>query len=234
MAAQSVASRSRKVNPSGSDDVVLARAIQLSNWARANIRIIVAGAVLTALVVGGLLYWRVMQEDRRERAAAAFMQVEATVSSGNVALAARDLEGFIASYGGTDYATEARLLLARVRLQEGQPAQAVEVLAAVDAGAGEGVLGTQAALLRAAAQQAAGQTEQAVQTYLSVAEQAELPYQRQEALQAAAMLRAQAGDHAGAAELYGRLVESTEEGSVERSLYQMRLAEAEAQAAAPR
>lgn len=231
MSAQSVASRSRQPNRSGPDDVVLARALEFSSWARANIRIIVAGTVIVAVALGALLVYRTQQADREQRAAAEFMQLEATVQSGNAALAARDLQTFVTRNSGTVYASEARLLLARIHLQEGKPAEAVQALAPV-AGEVDEPLGAQATMLRAAAQQAAGQTDAAVASYLRVAEGAELDYLRQDALTSAAALRAQANDFAGAAELYRRLVEMAEEGSVQRSVYEMRLAEVEAQAQA--
>lgn len=231
MSAQSVASRSRQPNRSAPDDVVLARALEFSNWARANIRIIVSVAVIAAVAIGALLVYRTQQADREQRAAAEFMQLEATMQSGNAALATRDLQGFMNRYDGTEYAKEARLLLARVHLQEGKAADAVRVLGPVS-GEAESPLGAQATLLRAAAQQAAGQREAAIASYLQVADQAELGYLQQDALASAAALRVEASDFAGAAELYRRLIETVEEGSLQRSVYEMRLAEAEAQAQA--
>jgi hypothetical protein len=53
-------------------------------------------------------------------------------------------------------------------------------------------------------------------------------FERQQALAAAAALRQQTGDPAGAVELYRQLVGMTEEGSFDRTVYEMRLAEAEA------
>ncbi len=93
-------------------------------------------------------------------------------------------------------------------------------------------VGVQAALLLAAAQASAGNPAEAIATYLRVADGAELGFRRAEALTSAATLRAQAGDFAGAADLYGRAVELTEEGSLERSIYEMRRAEALARAEA--
>ena len=68
--------------------------------------------------------------------------------------------------------------------------------------------------------------------YLRVADAAELEYLQEAALGEAAILRQQGGDFAGAAELFRRLRDMTEEGSFERSLYEMRLAEAEGRALA--
>lgn len=232
MSAQTVAPRSSRPKRAEPDDIVLARALEFSHWARANIRLIVIGAVVVLMVVAGLLWWRAEQADRRERAAAEFMQLEQTVASGNTALAARDLGVYIARFDGTAYADEARVMLARLQLDAGQPQAAMEAVDELAARPGASTLATQGAFLYAAAQEAAGQTDGAVETYLRIADAAELPFQRVEALGAAAALRAQSGDPAGAAELYRRAVALTEEGTTERTVYEMRLAEAEAAAAA--
>jgi predicted negative regulator of RcsB-dependent stress response len=231
MSAQSLASRSRASQNPGSDDVVLARALAFSAWAKNNIRLIVIGAVIAVVVVGGLLYYRMYQADRLERAATEFMQLEQTLASGNAQLAQRDLERFATRFEGTPYADEARLALARIHLQEGRAAEAIAALqpAADDLGA---PVGAQAAMLLAAAQASAGNTEAAIQTYLQIADEAELPFRQTEALTSAALLRSQAGDFAGAAELFGRAAALAEEGSLERSIYEMRQAEAQAKAAA--
>lgn len=231
MTAQPATSRTPRPSRGDTDDVVLARALEFSRWARTNIRLIVIGAVVLALVVGGLFYWRVNEANRRQEAAVAFLQLEQTAQAGNAALATRELEQFIRRYEGTTYAEEARIALAQLHLRANEPAKAVTVLQGAAGRVGDSPVGPQAALLLAAAQQAAGNRDAAIQTYLTVAEEAELDVFREDALQSAALLRNQAGDFAGAAELYRRLVESTEEGTVERQLFQMRLAEAEARAA---
>jgi predicted negative regulator of RcsB-dependent stress response len=214
----------------GSDDVLLARALEFSAWARTHIRMIIAGGVLLALLVGGLIYYRMYRADREARAAAEFVEIEQTMAAGNVPIAVRDLEAFISRYGGTTYAQEAEIALAQIHLQQNEPARAVQVLQ--DAGTGVRTpLGAQAALLLAAAQQAAGDRDAAVQTYLRVGEQAESRMHQVRALNNAAVLRAEAGDHAGAAELYRRLVELNEPGTMDRQLFEMRQAEAEARAA---
>lgn len=230
MTAQSVASRSRPPRHNDSEDVVMARAVEFTNWARTNIRLIVVAAVVLAVALSGLVYYRSWRASQIERAATAFMQLEQTVGAGNPALAAQELQRYVATYAGTDYASEARLVLARLQLQQGQAAQAIETLQPL-ASEVDTPMGAQAGLLLGAAQQAAGQTEQAIQTYLRVADQAELGFVQTEALSAAALLRMQGNDFAGAAELYARLVELADENSVERALFEMRRAEAEARAA---
>lgn len=229
MAAPSTVPRAPKhrVEP---DDIVLARALEFSNWARANVRLVVGGALVVLVVIVGLMWWRADRAARMERAAMEFLQLEQAVGSGNPELAARDLEQFTQRFAGTDYAREATVMLGSLYLQTGQPAAAIEAVDDLAARPGSSMLATQAAMIHAAAQHAAGQTDAAIATYLRVAEDAELPYQRIEALASAARLRAEAGDHAGAAELYARAVELSEVGSADRTLYDMRRAEAEARA----
>lgn len=231
MSAQSIAPRSRPASTVDTDDAMMARAIEFAAWARNNRRLVIGGAVIAALLIGGLLYYRMHQANRMEQAAAEFMQVEQTLGSGNTQLAQRDLQRFVQRFGGTTYALEAQLILGRLLLEEGKPQEAVAQLRPV-ADDVDTPLGASAALLLAAAHQAAGDQEAAVNTYLRLADGAELQYQREEALQSAAVLREQAGDFAGAAELYRRLVELSEEGSLPRSIYEMRLAEVTARAGA--
>ncbi|HEU0079573.1 MAG TPA: tetratricopeptide repeat protein, partial [Longimicrobiaceae bacterium] len=144
-------------------------------------------------------------------------------------LAQRDLQDFIRRFDGTIQADQARLLLAKVHLDAGRAKEAVTVLEGVDEGPGTPV-GAQGAMLLGAAQSQSGNRQAAIQSYLRAAEAAELEYQQEEALTEAALLRQQGGDFAGAAELFRRLRDMTEEGSFERSLYEMRLAEAEGRA----
>lgn len=232
MSAQSTVPRAPKARRAEPDDVVLARALEFSNWARANIKLVVGGAVVVLLVVVALLWWRADQAAREERAAMEFLQLEQTVASGNPELAIRELEQFAAMFEGTDYAEEATVMLGNLHLQMGQPAAAIEAVDELAARPGASLLSSQAALLHAAALHAAGQTEEAIAAYLTVAEGAELQFQRLEAMASAARLRMDRGDFAGAAELYARAVEMSEPGTAEHALYDMRRAEAEARATA--
>lgn len=231
MSAQSVAPRSRTSRPVDSDDVVISRALEFTHWARANAVLVVGAAVLLAVLVAGVLWWRADRAAKLERAATEFMLVEQQVASGNSQLAQQELARYVNRFSGTPYADEAALLLAQIHLQEGNPQQAVEAVQGTASRIGRSPVGAQAGLLLAAAQQAAGDASAAEATYLRVADQAEMTFRQQEALIAAAALREQAGNHAGAAELYGRLAGTAEEGSMDRAVFEMRQAEAAALAA---
>jgi len=228
MASPSVASRNRRPAVD-TDDAVIARAIQFSEWAKRNAKAVIGVGAVALVAVAAFLWYRYDSRQSAERAAIAYAQVEQTVLSGNATLAQRDLPEFIRRHDGTVEADQARMLLAKVHLEAGKPTEAVAVLQEVKAGMSTPV-GAQASLLLAAAQGEAGEREASVATYLRVADAAELDYQRDAALAEAALLRQQGGDFAGAAELYRRLVEAAPEGSFERSVYEMRLAEAEGQA----
>jgi predicted negative regulator of RcsB-dependent stress response len=228
MSAQSVSTRSRPARPVDSDDVVITRAIEFTNWARANIRLIVAGAVILAVVVGGLLFWRFQRADRMERAAMEFQMVEQQVATGNVSVVQQELARYVSRFSGTTYADEAAILLGQLYLQEGNAEAAIGALEEPAGRVRRSTMGAQAALLMAAAQQAAGDAAGAEATYLRVADEAPMLFRQQEALNAAAALRESTGNHAGAAELYGRLAQLAEPGSMDRSVYEMRQAEASA------
>lgn len=230
MASPSVASRSkRSARPVEADDVVLARALQFSAWARRNARLIIVLAVLAAVVVGGYIYYRIWEAQRAEKASIRFMQVEPTVMSGNATLAERDLKDLAHRYDGTDEADEARLMLAKIYLDGGQPKKAVPVLQEASDNL-KSPIGVRRSMLLATAQAQTGDLEAAVKTYQRVADGAPMQIQRDEALQNAALLREQSGKYAAAAQLWRKLADGAEEGSFQRSLYEMRAAEAEGHA----
>jgi predicted negative regulator of RcsB-dependent stress response len=232
MAAQPAASRKKPSPQASSEDLFTARAIEFTDWARANIRLIVGVLVALAVIVGGLIYYRMYRAAREERAAVEFANVEQTAASGNLPLATRDLQAYVRRYEGTSYGDEAALALAQIYLSQDSAAKAVTVLQGATDRIDDSVVGPQAALLLGAAQQAAGKPDLAIQAYLAVADEAEMEMYRVQGLQNAAILRSDRGDFKGAAELYRRLVEMQDEGSLDRQLYEMRLAEAEARAAA--
>jgi len=232
MAAQSLASRSRRA-PQGpdSEDVVLARAIEFSQWARRHARVLIVVAVLTAVLLGAFIWYRMYQADRQASAAADFMVLEQTATQVDPAAGVADLQRFIARYDGTTYANEARVVLGQIHLQQGQPQEAVPVLEEASRRIGRSPIGAQAALLLGAAYEQAANPAAAIDSYLRVSRDARFDFERRQGLSAAAALRENTGDFAGAAELYRQLVGMSEEGTMDRSVYEMRLTENEQRAA---
>jgi len=227
MVAQSIASRSKRAQKVEPDDALVARAVQIAEWTRNNVVVVGVVAALLVALVAGFFWYRADQTRRLDNAAIAFLQVEQAVLSGDDAIASRDLQAFIQEHDGTPSADEARLLIAQIHLRGQRTEEAMTALRPVADRLGS-PMGPQAALLLATVQAAAGQTEAAIATNLRVADGAATNFRRQEGLVGAALLRSESGDHAGAAELYRRLVDMQEPGSQDRALFEMRLAEAEA------
>jgi predicted negative regulator of RcsB-dependent stress response len=209
---------------------MVARAMEFAAWARRNATALIVAAVILVVLVGGFFWYRADRAQRMERAAASLAEIQLLMATGNTEAAVAQLDGFVVRYDGTMYADEGRIALGQHHLNEGNPAQAVQVLDGFEGRIQASPVGAAGALLLADAQHAAGDTESAIRTYLLVADRARFDHERLDALSTAALLREETGDFTGAADLYRRIVGMTPEGSFERSLHEMRLAEAESQA----
>lgn len=213
----------------GPDDAFVARLLELTAWAKSNARVLaVVGAVLI-VAASAALYYRNYRSTLHAQATTQLIEVRQTVVSGNRALAIRDLEAFTKRFDGTSAADEARLLLAQLFLLDGQAEKAVSTVQSM-AGKIDEPLGVQSAFLLAAAYEASQKADQAEAVYLRIADEAPFAHQQREGLDHAARLRQERGDAAKAAELYQRLVEMSKESTPERAVYELRLAEARAQA----
>ncbi|MFW6202165.1 MAG: YfgM family protein [Gemmatimonadota bacterium] len=220
----------RPKRPSDSpDDVFIARILALTAWAKENARTVIAGATVLVLVVLAGIYYVNFQQGMRQQAENRLNEVRQAVSTGNEALARRDLETLVAEFDGTPAAREGRILLARLYLENGEADQAVPVVRPIADDLDE-PLGVAAATLLADAYEAADRRDRAETVRLRIAEDGRFAFQRRAALEDAARARMADGDASGAADLYARLVEMTPETASERGLYEMRLAEARATA----
>jgi predicted negative regulator of RcsB-dependent stress response len=229
MASPSVARRTSRT-PVETDDVVMMRAAELAAWAQKNTQAVIIAAVLLVATLGGIIYYRMYSAQRAERAATAFLNLQATMGSDTVAVT-RQLGTFANNYDGTVEAAEARILAAQLWLAKGDANKALEAVR--PAAEGGTVVKEQARMVLASALAAAGKRAEAVAAYLDVAKGTKLAYLKQDALGQAAALREQANDWKGAAELYAQALETTEEGTAERALLQLHLSEAQAHAGLP-
>jgi tetratricopeptide (TPR) repeat protein len=221
----------RRVHRTGAepDDAFVAGVLETTAWAKQHQRALIIGGVAAAVIIIGLVLFLTNRAATRERAAAELTQVRAVALSGNNALAVRELEQYLARFGGTPTADEARLLLGRIYLAEGQTQQAVETVTSHARNVST-VTGVHAAFLEAAAHEATGDVQRAEALYLRVADGARFLYQRQEALDQAARLRLARGDAQGAAALYDRVLELTPDDDGSRAVYELRAGEARAAA----
>lgn len=212
---------------SAPDDVFLAGVLETSAWAKRHQRTLIIAGITVAVVVTALVLWLNQRSSLRERAAVELTQVRATAMAGQPELAIRDLEQFLATYGGTPSGVEGRLMLGSTYLEVGRAADAIETVRPVARNVGTD-MGANAAFLLASAHEAAGEPHRAEEVYLRIGTGGRFLFQRQEALDHAARLRLQRGDVAGAVQLYERLVDMTPETSQDRQIFELRLGEARA------
>jgi tetratricopeptide (TPR) repeat protein len=213
------------------DDAFVAGVLESTVWAKQHARTLIVAAIAAALLLGGLVYWLHYRSNLREAAATELSQVRAVAMSGNTALAIRELQQYLDRFGGTPSGNEARLLLGRVYLAADQPQQAVETVRPLARNLDRD-MGANAGFLLAAAYEVAAEPQRAEEIYLRLGDDARFLFQRQEALDAAARLRLQRGDAAGALQIYQRLVEMSPENNPDRQVFELRLGEAQARAAA--
>lgn len=226
---------SSSTGPETPDDPLSRWITATSRWIRENTQMALVVGVLFAVGVGAGIYYFNFQQDVRLQAAEEFERIQQTVVGvGDTQTALTELQTFLDRFGDTPLASEARLLLAEAHLHEGSPEQAIETLEPV-VGNLQQPIAIQAAFLLGDAYEEAGRDSDAEDLYLRIAEEAELTFQVRNALADAAEVRADAGNYAGAAELYRRVLETYEDdgeggGASDREMYEMRLAEMEARA----
>ena len=193
-------------------------------WTRTHSRALTVGTLALGLALASAVYYVHYTRDLEAAAAVALEQPRASVQSGNTNLALNDLRQFLAQYGSTRLAREARVMLATVLLQAGQPREAYREVRDV-ASKTDDPVGARAALVAGAALEAAGDTAAAIRHYLAIADRLNMTFQKRDALAAAARLQELAGDYDGAAQTYARIVQLLDAEAVERPYYEMRLAE---------
>jgi predicted negative regulator of RcsB-dependent stress response len=216
----------------GTDDAFVAGVLETSVWAKQHQRILIISAAVAAIIIVGLVLWLNNRASTRAAAVEELTRVRAVVMSGNNPLAINDLQGFLARFGGTPSAAEARLHLGQALLRNGQAQQAIEALRPLARDVDDD-MGANAAFLTAVAYETLQEPHRAEEIYLRVADEARFLFHRQEALDNAARIRVQRGDAAGAAQLYERAVEITPETNPDRQVLELRLGEARALAASP-
>ncbi len=146
------------------------------DWVRAHTRELGIGAIVVAAVVAGT--WVVSKSNATKAASAsrALSEAQRSVASGNLPLAAADLQKLVKSYGSTTAGVQARLLLAQVDFQQGKVDEGLKVLDEVGSA---GALQASLHALRAAGLEQAGKPADAAAEYLKASEKSELPSERE-------------------------------------------------------
>ncbi len=137
----------------------------LVKWVRAHERPVAVVGVIVALAAFGVWY-AIAAKDRREAfARRELAQARVSADAGNLPLASSDLSRIVNSAGGTAAGQEARLLLAEVRLMQGQADLAASELREFVAAGPRPAYRAQAHELLGVALEQTGQPQAAAQAY---------------------------------------------------------------------
>ena len=183
-------------------------------WTRAHKQITTWFGV-ALIVAAGLFVWTLSSNRRSEVIAGRQLQgARYAFENQNLPLAASELARIIENYSGTNAAAEGRLLLAQVRLQQGQPQQAVQVLRDFAPGA-RAAFRAQAYGLLGAAYENLGRPREAAEAYEAGAERARMDFLKAQMLSDAGRAYVAAGDTTKAIAAYRRIVKDLpKEGAV--------------------
>jgi tetratricopeptide (TPR) repeat protein len=169
----------------------------LITWIKGH-RQLAAGFAAVLVIGGGLLWWNAISKNRTEAVAGERLtQARLAYESRNYPLASSELSQIVENYAGTRAAEEAELLLAQVRLSQGQGQQAIDLLKKF-APSADRDFRAQAYGLLGAGYENAGQFRDAANTYELAAGSAEYPFLRAQYLSDAARGWVAVGDTAKA------------------------------------
>ena len=162
-------------------------------WVRKHQKLVLG--IVGAVVILALGAWVVTETGQRRqlRAAEALDQARNIAESGNLPLAASELQKIIETFSGTDAATEAVVTLNQVRMVNGQSELAVVSLQEYLKTNPKKVYKVPAQGLLGEALENAGRPEEAGAAYLGAAEDAEVDYLKAQYLLSAARAYSNAG-----------------------------------------
>lgn len=146
------------------------------DWARIHGRRIGLGVIVLAVIVAGTLLVRSSNEKKEMSASRALADAQRSVMSGNLPLAAADLQKLVQQYGDTRAGTEGRLLLAQVYFQQDKVAEGMKVLEETDA---SGPFQASLHALRAAGLEESAKPAEAAAEYLKASQAAQLESERE-------------------------------------------------------
>ena len=198
----------------------------LAKWVRANEKVAAGIAIGLAVVAAGI-WFAVSARGRREAfARRELTQARQAAEAGNLPLAASDLSRVVGSFGGTSAGQEARLVLAEVRLRQGQAALAASELQDFVAGGVKPQYSAQAYELLGIALEQNGQLSAAGKAFEDGSESTigDYRYLSARLLLSASRAYAAAGDTSAAIRMLERLASEFEETSAAQEA-RLRLAE---------
>lgn len=146
------------------------------DWIQTHIREVGIGALVVVALAAGT--WIVSSSNATKAAAAsrALGEAQRSVASGNLPLAAADLQKVVQRYGSTQAGTQAKLLLAQVLFDQGKVDEGLKM---IDGVGSAGVLQPSLHGLKGAGLEQAGKPGDAAAEYLKAAQATTLPSERE-------------------------------------------------------
>ncbi len=180
--------------------------IDWGQWIQKNGRNLAVGGAIVVLVALGFWWYRVSSARKEAFAATALDQARASAEAGNLPLAASDLSKVIEQFKGTRAGDQAAIVLAQVRLLQGQNAVAVSGLKEFLSGSHPAwVLASGYGMLGAALEQQ-HQDRDAGAAYLKAADKAPLDFLKAQYLIDAGRALAAGRDSVGARNALGTVL----------------------------
>ncbi|HEU5262243.1 MAG TPA: tetratricopeptide repeat protein [Gemmatimonadales bacterium] len=168
--------------------------------------------VIFGVIGAALFLWNLLSTRTAERTASARLdQARLAVESKNYPLAASELAQLVENYSGTRAAQQGTILLAQVRLGQGQNQLAVQVLTKFAPDAGKAYRAQAYALLGAAYENMA-RPKDAAEAYQSAADGAQFPFLRAQFLSDAGRAWLAAGDTVKALDAYRAITAQRDSG----------------------
>ncbi len=99
------------------DDAFTARVLQFVVWARERTEVLIAMVVLAVLLVGGGIYYYNQRTTQLQQAEVELQAIQRTLAFVEPSQGVQQLREFVAQYGRTPHAVEARLALGELLLE---------------------------------------------------------------------------------------------------------------------
>ncbi|MFQ5889918.1 MAG: tetratricopeptide repeat protein [Gemmatimonadota bacterium] len=201
----------REKKPEGVDtrDAFMLRLLQALRWMEHNRRLAAVIGLLLVAVALGAFYYAGYRRSLNEQAAARLQQLRLGVGAQSPAASRDALITFLARYGETRSADDARILLAQLELQRDSVEAAIQLLLPVAEGQGGSPTAYAAARMLAAAHEQAGRPEEALRWYRVIADRARFDFQKRRARDDQARILAATGRLVEAERIYAELLEET-------------------------